>query len=309
MLAVFILNSTMRGKEVFLKTLEQTASQFPEIRIKFYETKYHNHAHELAAEALQAQADYIIAVGGDGTLNQVINGVLHADSKHQIVFGLIPKGSGNDYARSLNTTNNLNAFFQVMQAKQTTRVDVGKALYKDETGKDQTRYFLNIADVGMGADVVKRVNTSNKKLGPQLIFMKSIVQTFLSFKHKNLNVIADEWQWKGDAMTVVIAKGKYFGGGLGIAPDANLSDGLFQVTLLGKVSVWDYIMHLPGLKKSKHINHKQVKYLNTKSISISCRDSLCGLEADGEFFGYLPAKIDLLKSHVTFLSTSHSASR
>jgi diacylglycerol kinase (ATP) len=300
MQAVFILNATMRNKTAFIKEVQEASKQYPEINIRLLETAYHNHAIALAEEAAKENVNFIIAVGGDGTLNQVINGALKVSS--QIAVGLIPKGSGNDFARNFITNRKISSLFDAMKKNSVQHVDVGLTHFNDAHGDEQKRYFINVADVGMGAEVVQRVNMSSKKLGAQVTFMKAIVSTFLHFKKKIITVDSGHWQWRGEAMAVVAANGKYFAGGLGIAPDAALNDGLFHITILGKISIWDYIKNINRLRSLKKIRHKEVHYKEAELLTFNTEDKHCGLEADGEFFGYLPAKIQVIKNGLLFIT-------
>lgn len=301
MLAAFIVNATIKNKKSWLQELWRTQEKYPAITIKVFETGFHNQAIDLAALAAHQQFDFIIAVGGDGTLNQVVNGFLQARSTKPISIGVLPAGTGNDFVKTLGTPDNIKDIFDMMQQHQSTLVDVGRIEYMDVIGRKQERFFINVADAGMGADVVHRVNSSTKRWGSQITYIKAIVQTFLDFKHKHISLKTDDWSWEGDAMAIVVANGKYFGAGLGIAPDAETGDGFFNVTILGKISVWDYLKNLPRLKKLKHITHKEIHYKHASRIELNSTDKNCGLEADGEFFGYLPATIEVLHQRLRFL--------
>jgi diacylglycerol kinase (ATP) len=300
MQAVFILNASKRNKASIINKIQQAALQHPQITVRIAATTHHNHAIALAAQAAEEKVNFIIAVGGDGTLNQVVNGVLGVN--HQIAIGIIPNGSGNDFIKNFEGNTNLSALFSLMQNNSTKAVDAGLVHFYDEEGQEQQRYFMNVADAGMGAEVVKRVNSANRKYGAKVNYMKAIVATFLRFKKKMINVETKHWQWTGEAMAIVAANGKCFAGGLGIAPDAVINDGRLHVTILGKISVWDYIKNIGNLKRLKKIRHKEIHYKEAETINLSSSEKQCGLEADGEFFGNLPVKIEILKNHVRFLA-------
>ncbi|HMP98295.1 MAG TPA: YegS/Rv2252/BmrU family lipid kinase [Cyclobacteriaceae bacterium] len=301
MKVAFLLHGRMKGKAAFIKKLYASAADFPSLSIQHFETTHHNHAITLAQEIVSAQFNYLIAVGGDGTLNQVINGVSKNESEPKIILGILPRGSGNDFARNFHGEHQLKNILQSISNATCKTVDVGKITYANAAGNEEIRYFINVADAGMGADVVLRFNKSNRKWGAQFNFMKAIVQTFLSFKRKQLHVVTPHWQWEGEAMAIIVANSRFFAGGLGIAPDAKIDDGVLNVTILGKISVLDYLKNISGLKKLKYIKHREVHYKSATQIELHAREGYCGLEADGEFFGFLPAKIELLPLHIRFL--------
>jgi len=302
MQAVFILNASKRNKASLIKQIQQAAVQHPDISVRIAATTHHNHAIALAAQAAQENVNFIIAVGGDGTLNQVVNGVLGVNN--QIAIGIIPNGSGNDFIKNFAGSTSISSIFSLMQNNSTIAVDAGLVHFQDEDDQEQQRYFINVADAGMGAEVVKRVNSANRKYGAKVNYMKAIVATFISFKKKIIKVESKHWQWSGEAMAIVAANGKCFAGGLGIAPDAVINDGRLHVTILGKISVWDYIKNIGNLKRQRKIRHKEIHYKDAEMLSLSSSEKECGFEADGEFFGKLPVKIEMLKAQIRFLAHS-----
>ena len=306
---VFIVKGTSRNKRNVVETISsfKISGLFQEVRV--WHTEYAGHAISLASKAC-GKFDYLIAVGGDGTLNEVVNGFLQAKVKNEKgnpqesrpVIGVLPQGTANDFVKTIAVTGKAGELLELIKSKSFTRFDIGRISYCNEYQEIKSRYFLNIASVGIGANVVQRVNKSKKYLGANLTFLLAIVKTFLGYQPQALRVKSNlNFSWQGDALTLAIANACYFGSGLCIAPHAEINNGQFGMTLIGRVSVKDFIMKFGQLKKGAMIDHPEVIYHQASSIEVSSTSPDCAVEADGEFLGFLPIQVDILSEELLFL--------
>lgn len=280
----------------FLPVLRQTFT--PEI----VETRTINDAVLLASNAVDKRFDVILAVGGDGTVNQVVNGVLQGRENYKDLptIGILPIGTGNDLARGLNLRADVHQLLSLLKNFKPKEIDVGKVDFTTDMGNRAYRYFVNVADIGMGPEVVKKVSTSDRLFGTGMSYYRSILSTFISYKPMMVYAKTTKWEWEGKLRTLAIANSRYYGHGLCIAPDAKPDDGIFEAFICGNVSVFDFIRQSGKLKRGKKISHKEILYRQTTAIDLKA-ESPCGIEADGEFLGWLPARIELISQKLKFL--------
>jgi YegS/Rv2252/BmrU family lipid kinase len=215
-------------------------------------------------------------------------------------MGLIPLGSGNDFARSLHIPNDAAAICEMITQMTVADIDVGKVFYTTGDNETEARYFLNVADVGMGPEVVKKVLSSGRPFGSEVAYYASIISTFFTFKPLMLKAVTPAWTWEQKMRTFAVANGKFYGHGLCIAPTAKINDGVFEVFACGDASALDFIIQSTPLKKGKRLNHPKVSYYHTDRIELSS-DQPCLIEADGELLGTLPARIEMASRKLQFL--------
>ena len=271
----------------------------PLFKAEMFSTKESGHAIALAKQAIEAGFERLIAVGGDGTLNEVVNGILHS-SRPDVPLLFYPWGTGNDWGRTFSPPSGIEELKQRLVNSNGTTTDVGEVSFRNANGDEERRFFINIADAGMGANVVRKVNNRSKWLGPRLTFFKAIIETFFSFSNKSVKCFFDEDTFQGMIRSVVIANGKYFGGGLCIAPEANPTDGKFSIVIIGDVSIMEYLKYLPAIRRGEIIHHPKIKYLESKSIKITS-PQLLELEADGEYLGFVPCQCRIVPGAISML--------
>jgi diacylglycerol kinase family enzyme len=178
--------------------------------------------------------------------------------------------------------------------------DVGKVDYTTAEGQRDSRYFINVADIGMGPEVVDKVMKSGRPFGAGVAYYKSILATFFTYKPKKILAKAPEWEWENKMRTFAVANGQYYGHGLCIAPDAKPDDGMFEIFAGADASIFDFILHSIPLKQGKRVSHPKVSYLRTTSVELTSKES-CPIEADGEMVGWLPARIEMAPFKLKFL--------
>jgi len=270
--------------------------------LEFHETQYPRHATELTANALKNGANYAIAVGGDGLLNEVANGYMQCpeDIKKQSAIGVFPSGTGNDFCKTIGVKADMRQLSSLLQQNSVKPLDICHMRFRDVNHEPIERYFINIADIGIGGYVSQRVNNSSKLFGSKLSYMKAIILTFLTYRHRSVRITADDFSWEGKVLLVVMANGKYFGSGLCIAPQAAPDDGKMQLVLLANVSLFDYLKQQGKVRRGEIIDHPEVKYLESTSCTIEPLEE-CTIDMDGEFVGYGPIKTRVERNGLRFL--------
>ncbi len=299
----FIINRKIKQKKLFISAIEEIFIDFPKIIVQ---TEYRYHA-MILAQQLAESSDFIISVGGDGTLNEVVNGLLLVpDSiKENIILGALPAGKGNDFVRTVTFGNTVEKLRELILKRQYKKVSLGYIEYTTTYDKQATRYFVNIADIGLGAETVKRLNFSPHIFSGSTKYLVSGMQVFLMYKPKYVKISGDSIHWQGRLTSLILANGKYFANGLVVAPDADPFDDKLQLVLVEEVGIGEFLKNLAYLRSSKRFDHPKVHYFDTKSVVVEpLEDSGKPLyvEADGEFLGKAPLKVSVVPAKIKFLT-------
>ncbi|NNC45928.1 MAG: diacylglycerol kinase family lipid kinase [Winogradskyella sp.] len=299
---VFIVNNKNNRLAKVLPKLMQYCEQRNLGDVTFMSTLRRKHAIELAKQTTESGCDYIIAVGGDGTLHEIVNGILQSNipADEYPILGLLPYGSANDFARTAKVSKSIEQLIELIESKTTQNIDLGKIVIQQT---QETRFFINIAGVGLGPEVVKNLEQSSSVFGPDFNYFKHIIKTFLFYAKKEVSCTSNQWRWQGKLLQLAVANGRYFGNAICIAPDAKLTSGKFQIAIFGDLSIWDYLKNIIKLKKGVKINHLQVSYYFTDKVHLESTSS-CGIEADGEYVGLVPATLSILPKAIYFLMPS-----
>lgn len=294
-----ILNGLSGKKKLFYSRL------LPVIRAHnaadVFETRSHTDAFTFATQAVAEEYTLVMAAGGDGTLHQVVNGMLQTNLPVERLPALtiLPVGSGNDFARTVNITLDAKDLEKRLADFQPHLMDVGSVTYQKD-GAEHQSYFINVASAGMGPEVLNNMRAGKKRMGSALAYFSAILSTFGSYQCKTVSVKTSDWQWSNRLRTLAVANGKFFGSGLCIAPEAKPNDGIFSVFICGNVSVMDFIRYSNTLKKSRLVIHPQVEYKTAEKLELTS-DWPCRIEADGELLGFLPARVEVIPQRVKFL--------
>lgn len=261
-------------------------------------TKNANDHYGLLDELLALSPDILIAAGGDGTLHQCLNAIMHKNINKQIKLAHFPIGTANDFARSSHQSNIPEDLITKLNNKQFTPMDIGQITL---SSTQKTHYFINIADAGIGGEIIHSVNKGNKNIGG-IKYSLSIMKGLVTFKRKEVMIKLDSETYNGKLLSLVMANGNYFANGMNIAPHARLNNGKLAITLFGNVNLYDYFRNISRIKKGKRVNHPEVKYLESTSIEILTPMGYHShLEADGEYIGTSPAIITPLPTAIEFL--------
>ncbi len=262
------------------------------------------HATQLTREALKSDFQDIIAVGGDGTVNEVINGFFEGDRpiRTDARLGIIPRGTGIDLIRTLPVPNDPRRAVETILDGKTRPFDVGKLTCLSRDGKPLVRYFMNIADLGYGGALIDRVNGFTKFMGSFLSYFVGLLYTLTFYKNEHIRFqIDEEPEEEGVFSAIIAANGQYFGGGMWIAPEARADDGLLEFVLIGDVNKLEVLGNLVRLYRGTLHKHPKVIYRRGKKLRTwSEREVL--LDADGELPGKLPATFEILPKAVNVFS-------
>jgi YegS/Rv2252/BmrU family lipid kinase len=263
-------------------------------------TERPGHAIALAREAARAGASVVIAVGGDGTLHEVANGVLEARS--DVAVGYVGQGTGGDFRRSLGIEHRLDAYVDAIAEGRDRRVDVGKVVYRGEGGAQQTRWFVNILSAGMGGLVVRYVGALSRVLGGRAAYYWASVTALARSRrgHLRCDVVleGDKERREVDAFMIAICNGCYFGGGMHVAPMAKLDDGRFEVVSIDAPSKLAFPELSKHLYEGTHLSRPGTQHFACDRIAIDLESErardLFLLEVDGEPLGGLPLEVELV---------------
>ena len=253
--------------------------------------------------AVQQGARRVICVGGDGTLNEVVNGLMAFPPglRRQMQLGFIPNGTGCDFIRTVPIPEPLDQALKVITAGCIRPVDVGKLVFRTHPGTMGCRYFLNVTSLGLGGEVVERVNRSSKALGPLISFLGATLVSLWCYRQKTVGIETDG-RALGEMriLHMAMANGQYQGGGMRIAPGAAVNDGFFNITVVRDLSLAQILRHLPKLYNGNIHSIGRVASWTARRVSIHSRQRVL-LDVDGEQPGRLPLEAELLPRAVNLL--------
>jgi diacylglycerol kinase (ATP) len=247
------------------------------------------HLTELARTAAGEGASLLVVVGGDGTVNEVVNGIVGLD----VDVAVVPRGTGWDFVRTYRIPRGLDAALRVARDGRARRVDLGQARFRSWDGSERDSYFANIASAGMSGAIAKRANETSKALGGKVSYFWATLAVFARWQTSELSVKVDGEERRARMHDVVVANGRYFGGGMEICPDAAPDDGLFDVLLIGDLTKRDLLLTLPKTYRGSHLPHPKAELLRGASVQIDA-DEPVPVELDGEQPGTTPVRFDIV---------------
>ena len=255
----------------------------------------------LALRGAEQGRRFIIACGGDGTINEVANGIMQSGA--DIEFGVLPSGTGGDFRRTIGMPQETREAGAALRNGVTKQIDVGKVTFLNHDGAEVSRYFLNVASFGLSAAIIERVKTSNKLdwlphdiLRGKTSFALSTLQEILGLNFETVRVSFDEQEAKPlNTINFCVCNSRYFGGGMKIAPDAVINDGFFDVVNIGDIKTAKILLKGYTLYQGTHLNLPEVKSTKARKIEVSpMNNEEIHIEVDGELPGKLPATFEIL---------------
>ena len=287
-----IFNPTARSitdRDVLLKQLRRLNPR------KLCLTKRAGEAETLARAAIRAGCDYIIAAGGDGTLNEVINGIAIPHRARSVCVGIVPLGTANDFARSMKLPARMEDNIDILRAKQTILVDLVRV-----TGQC-TRYFINVSAGGFSGIVDEKLTPQIKSTWGPLAYFRSAAAALPKLRAYRAAVIFDDVERREvDLYNVVIANGQFVAGGLPVAPDASVSDGLLDVLLVPKRPAREMALLTAQMLLGKHLASDAIRFRRARKISVKSRPRMW-FNVDGEPFGDDPAVFQIIPGALEFV--------
>lgn len=262
-----------------------------------------NHAVKLSRKYIEAGFRKIIVVGGDGTLNEVINGIFqqHRFAPDEITIAMIPVGTGNDWGRSFNIPAGYKEAIDIIVKGNTFRQDIGKVIYTHQE-RQKTRYFINMAGMGFDAMVAKKTNKQKAQgKGGPMSYLLNLFTSLIAYKSIVTNIIIDNKPFNEDIFSMSVAICQYNGGGMKQAPEAVPDDGLFDLTLITRVTRMTVLRNVAKLYDGSFVKLSQVKQFRGQIIKIESNPPLY-LETDGESLGHSPMTFEIMPRCVTVIS-------
>ena len=258
-------------------------------------TKRAGEAETLARAACHAGCEYIIAAGGDGTLNEVINGIASPHPIRGVRMGIVPLGTANDFARSMKLPARLEDNIDILRAKQTVLVDLVRV-----TGK-RTRYFINVSAGGFSGVVDEKLTPQIKSTWGPLAYLRSAAAALPKLRAYRANAIFDDVErWEGELYNIVIANGQFVAGGLPIAPDASVRDGLLDILLVPKRPAREMALLIAQMLLGKHLVSDAIPFRRARKISVKSRPRMW-FNVDGEPFGEDPTVFQIVPRELEFV--------
>ncbi|RMD91707.1 MAG: diacylglycerol kinase family lipid kinase [Calditrichaeota bacterium] len=257
----------------------------------------------ITRRALQEGYDTIVALGGDGTLNEVVNGFFENDRliNPQACLGVLIGGTGSDFAKTLELPDCFEEAADILLRAEPKKCDVGLIRCLSGDGLPVQRYFINIADAGFGGLLVQRVNNSAKTLGPFFTYLIGVLRTLTIYKNIPIQIKVDEsFNQELVVNSVVIANAQYFGGGMWIAPQAKIDDGLFDIVIIGDINRREALASIYKIYNGTLATHPKVTCMRGKKVVLSSAYEVL-IDADGEQPGKLPATFEILPGVLNYL--------
>lgn len=233
----------------------------------------------------------LVAVGGDGTINEVIRGIIEAGNSHQVKLGVIAAGTGNDLIRTLGIPADVKKAVQVLKNAREEKIDLGKI---------NGDYFINTVGIGFDGAVAYEINTNVKWLKGTLAYLYGVLKTLIKYRSPKMLIKIDEQIYEGRYFLVAIANGKYYGGGMMIAPDANVTDGLLDIVVIKDLPKLEVLKVFPKIFSGKHIQHSKAEVYRGKKIYLESSERVL-IQADGELKGILPMGFSLEQQILSIL--------
>ena len=253
----------------------------------------------LAREALRGGADLVVAMGGDGTINEVVNGFFEGSKAIApgAAFGVLPAGTGGDFRKTIGASKDVRESADQLKRGTPRAIDLGRLSFVGSDGEKQVRHFVNIASFGISGLVDQYVNKSSKTFGGAMTFALATLRAGMSYKNQGVRLLLDDAPPReGRIYNVAVANGRFFGGGMKVAPDAELDDGLFDVITMGEFGFSDLLFRGLDIYSGKHLKNPKVTVHRAKRIeAVPLEDGAeILLDVDGEQPGRLPATFEIL---------------
>jgi diacylglycerol kinase (ATP) len=296
-----LICNTRAGRGGVAKCLPEVEEHLRKRELEFdtHYTDGRGDATRIAREALDAGSRFLVAVGGDGTVHEVVNGMIEDDKpvNPEAVFGVVAAGTGSDFIKTFGIPAMPGHAVAHLDGAESFPIDIGKITYrqrdtKKDTKNETVRYFANIAQVGIGAEVVDRASRLPRWLGPT-VYLVAFWLSVRKYKPGRVKVDLVDRTYEGRMNNMVVANGQFFGGGMKVAPKAAPTDGVLDIQI-DHTSKREALSIIQKVHKGTHVPHPDIEEAKRAMVSIETNHPLL-IEADGEVLGHTPAKFELLK--------------
>jgi diacylglycerol kinase (ATP) len=257
-------------------------------------TEARGHGRTLAREQA-ARRSLVIALGGDGTISEVADGLL--DAGGGAVMGIIPRGTGGDFRRALELPQDVGEASRRIRDSQARTVDAGRVTFVGHDGLSVTRHFVNVASFGFSSDVATRANASSKRLGAKVAFLGATLKSLFAYENTEVEVAIDGGERR--RMTVLlgaVGNGRFFGGGMKICPEALLDNGRLDLVTVGDLGRFEVLAKIHRIFSGTHLSIPEVQSARARTVEVWPADPTAEvpLEVDGETPGRLPARFEVV---------------
>jgi diacylglycerol kinase (ATP) len=249
------------------------------------------HLAELAREAALAGVEQLVVVGGDGSVHEVANGLVGLARQPDVA--VVPRGTGWDFSRTFAIPRGVDDALRVALGGDIRTVDLGRVSYRAWNGADATAHFANVASAGMSGAIAKRANETTKALGGKASYLWAIFAVFSGWQASEIELEVDGERRSGRMFDVVVANGRFFGGGLEICPDAEPDDALLDVLTIGDVTKRDLVLTVPKIYRGTHLPHPKAELLRGKVVTVAS-DTALPIQLDGEQPGTTPVTFEVV---------------
>jgi diacylglycerol kinase (ATP) len=289
--AVFLVNPASAGGT--------TGRRWPEIAHRCAALGLHGdallsqesgHLGALARQAVQDGVELLVVVGGDGSVNEVVNGVA---GLRGFELAVLPHGTGWDFVRTYGISRKLDEAVATVLDGNVREIDLGLVTFRTWAGAEGRSYFANVASAGISGAIARRANETSKALGGKVSYYWATLAVFVGWQTGELRVTVEDETRAGRMIDVMVANGRYLGGGMMMCPEAEPDDGLFDVMLIGDVTKRDLLFVLPKTYRGKHLPHPRLELLRGRTVTVDADDPL-PVELDGEQPGTTPARFEIV---------------
>ena len=245
-----------------------------------------------AERAAAEGARLVVAVGGDGTAHEVVNGLLRAGPT-ETEIAILPRGTGRDYARTLGIPSGFEDALRVARHGFTRTVDVGRADYATSSGATESAYFANFAGAGISGAIARRANSSSKALGGRVSFFAATIAVFARWRAADVTISIDGQTAEHKALEVLVANGEFAAGGMKVCPGASPDDQMLDVLVIGDATKVDFVLTFPKIYRGTHVGHPKVTLDRGSVVTVDSRTPL-PVVLDGEQPGTTPARFEVV---------------
>jgi len=279
----------------------KTAKKWPQIMVLLKSlgldfehdvTEAPGHAMELAKSAVGKGYETVVSVGGDGTIHEIVNGLHEAGGSSDVAVGIVNTGTGADYIRTIGVPRRYKEACKCLLSKNRRVVDLGIVEYT-KGGQRKKRLFVNFAGIGFDAEVVRATTEKFKALGDMPSYLMGLFSTLMSYENRDVSIVVDGEHGERRICTIMLNNGRYAGGGMLPAPNADPGDGFFDVVIIDNITKPDLIVSIPRIYRGTHLTHPKVTLMRAREVEIKPKLT-SAVQADGELLGETPVKFSVL---------------
>jgi YegS/Rv2252/BmrU family lipid kinase len=247
----------------------------------------------LTERAVAEGAALVIAVGGDGTVYEAVNGLMRSGAAGEVELALVPRGTGTDFVRTFGIPRDVERALAIARDGTARPVDVGLARYTAWDGTPAESWFANFGGAGISGAIARRANATSKAAGGRMSFMWATVAVFARWRSSEVAVTVDGDRHEGTMLEILATIGVYAAGGMRVTPDAAPDDGLFDVMEIGDVSKLDFLTTFPKIYRGRHVSHPKIQIRRGARVEIDAPQPL-PIALDGEQPGTTPVTFEVV---------------